>query len=452
MPIASSAARVARQVRVWSTSGTASIAVSALVANVLRIVSSMTLTRLLDPSSYGVVGIITSIAYMLAMLSDIGLEPFILRHKEVDSKAFLDQVWTIRLIRGICLTLAMILISEPAAHFVQKPELGAVIRVWSVASTLDGLNSLAFATALRGGRLWRLTLFDISVNLITFVVSVIFAAILHSYWAMVIGMVSGQVGRAVLSYVLFTGSTRAFSVNRARSAELWKFSRYIAVSSVLSLIIMQADKVILARIMPLAAYGYYAIATTLAVAPEAIVNAYGQRILYPAYARAIHGDRAALRDTFYKVRAKVTPAYSFAVGLLIGGAPLVVAILYDRRYAPVALFLQFLAFRAFLRLPVLAANEMLVALGRTRSVPATNLFRIAWLGAAGAFAFVSGHVMWIVIVVGFSEVPALLWYWFVLRQEKLLSLRRESYGFLAGAVGFAFGFALVEIWSRLIGR
>ena len=137
-----------QRLRQLATGAAASILFSVLMTNALRIVSSMTLTRLLDSHAYGVVGVITSIAYMLAMLTDIGLLGFIVRHDEGDDPKFLDQVWTIRLVRGFALSLLMVAVAKPGAALLGKPELAPVVALWSISFLLDGLSSLSFATSI----------------------------------------------------------------------------------------------------------------------------------------------------------------------------------------------------------------------------------------------------------------------------------------------------------------
>lgn len=429
-----------QQLRRLATGGTASIAVNVAATNVLRIFSSMTLTRLLDSSAYGVVGVITSIAYMLTMVSDAGFYPFIIRHTRSEDPNFLDEIWTIRLVRGIILTIVMVVLAKPIAAFLGKPELAPVIMVWSLMFLIDGLSSLSFAIGVKQQQLWRVSILDMATNLITLIGSVAIAFIFRSYWAMISGMLIGQCARAILSYVIFAGSGRGLRASRTVRQELWQFSRYVAVSSILSLVILQADKVALSRIMSLATYGFYAIATTLAAAPEAIAHPYTQRVLYPIYARVAQNDRPALKATYYSARRRVTLLYALAVGALIGGAPLLIAILYDPRYRPVTPFLQLLALRVVLRMPNLAAGQVFVALNQTRTPFIANIFRIAWLFAGGAIALINGNVMMLVAVVATDELGAMLFYWVSLHRERLLSLREESYGGLLFAAGTVAGY------------
>jgi len=428
-----------QRLRQLATGAAASILFGVLMTNALRIVSSMTLTRLLDSHAYGVVGVITSIAYMLTMLTDIGLLGFIVRHNEGDDPKFLDQVWTIRLVRGFALSLLMVAVSKPGAALLGKPELAPVVALWSVSFLLDGLSSLSFATAIRNKQLWRLSMQELASNVATLVVSIVTAVMWPTYWALIAGMITGQVTKVVMSYLLFPNMRRRFRINPARSAELWRFSRFIAMSSILSLLILQSDKLVLARLMPLSVYGLYAIAVTLAAAPGAIAAPYATRVLYPTYSKAMREAPESLPWLFYHARRKVTFLYMFGVGGLLGGAQLIVNILYDPRYHAVATYLQWIAISTSLRVCNSAANEVLIATGRMRATFFANCCRVIWLAIGGTIGLITGKIMLLVAIVGTVEIPGMLCYWAFLHRAKLLKLREEAYGLIVVAAGAGIG-------------
>jgi lipopolysaccharide exporter len=438
--------------RAWHliTGGTSSVLASVIASGLLRLLSTLTITRLLDPQSYGVVGVITSVAYVLTMLSDIGLLNFVARHREGDSPVFLDEIWTLRLARAIALTLVMILLAEPAAQFVQKPELASAIAIWSLSFLVDGLSSLAFASGTRQGQLWRLASLDLTANLAAFVIGLTSAFILHSYWALIIGMLGGEATKAICSYAIFPQSRRRLVFSRARSAELWGFSRNIAISSVLSLLIMQADKLLLARLMPLATYGAYSIAMTLAASSAYLSGPYSTRVLSAAYSQAVLVSKKRLQEVFYEKRRRMVLIHMWSVGAMIGGAPLIIALLYDPRYHVVTPFFQLLLISAAVRMPVVSADQGLLALGMTRSLLISNIIRFCWLLIGGTVAFVTGYFMPLVVFVGTIEVPALIYLWWKLKQEGLLNVREESYGLVGGALFAAMGAVIANATLRFL--
>lgn len=419
--------------------GTASVVVNSVFTNVLRIVSSMTLTRLLSSEAFGAVGVVMSVSLILAMLSDVGLYPFIVRHQQAGERRFLDEVWTLRLVRSAVLTLLMAAAAWPAAIFMGKPELAPILLVYSLSFLIEGFSSLAFATAVREQRLWRLTMLESLTATIQLAISITIALVFRSTWSLVLAMLASGVVRTILSYLLFPGAGRRPVVSRSRADELWQFSRFIAVSSFLSLLILQADKLVLARLMPLAVYGHYVIAATLATAPIPLAWSYSQRVLYPAYAEAARAGGDALTRVFYAKRRWAVLGFTTAAGLLVGSASLVVRLLYDPRYVDVGPLLSLLSISTMFYLANHAADEALIASGRPRWTLYGNIVRVTWLGGGGTLALIQGDPYWLVAVVGFVEVVAAGAYWIGLRRIGVLRVGEELLGFAVAGVGVGLG-------------
>ena len=432
--------------------GTASIVAAAIAGNLLRIASSVTLTRLLDARAFGIVGVITSVAIILQLVSDIGVQPFVIRHQRGSDPAFLDEIWTLRLIRSTALTLIMAGLSIPVAAFLGKAEFAPVLAVWSVNFFIDGLSSMSFATAVREQKLWRLTWSELSSSVAQLVVAIAVAVIWRSYWALVTAMLAGAILRAILSYTLFAHSRRRWSLSAERARELWTFSRFIAPSSLMAVIILQADKIVLARMLPLAVFGLYAVAATLAAVGPTLAANYSRRVLYPAYAEIARTQPARLRTIFYSKRRTVTLLYMAAIGAVGGGAPLIVTILYDPRYLPVAPYLELLSISAVLALANNASEELLIAAGKLRVTLYANIGRITWLLLGVGVAIPTGHIMLLIGTFGTVEVVAMLIYWLYLSRLYLFDIREEAMGWLAGCAGGLSGYAAMSIGEAILHR
>lgn len=434
------------QLRRIASGGAASILAGALATNVLRLVSSMTLTRLLDSSAYGVVGIVTAVAFAVAMVTDTGIIVYVLRHERGSDPEFLDEIWTLRLVRGVLLTVLMAVLAYPIALFMAKPFVTTAIMVWGISFTIDGLSSMSAATGIRDKQLWRLSALDIIAAVVTLAVSIALAIVLRSYWAMIAGTLVGQGVRSVLTYVMFGPARRRFVFSRDRSRELWAFSRTIVMSSILTLFVLQVDKLFLARLMPLATFGFYAVAVGLSAAPEAIASQYCARVLFPACARVASDARERLRAVYYDTRRRVSLLYGLAVGALIGGAPALVDILYDDRYGPVTLYLRLLAFRVAMRLPNNMASELMVAIGQQRAQLVGNIFRVVWLGGGIAAAMAWNDAMLLIVALATDEVAALVYFLWRLARERVLVVREELTYVAMVALGAGIGLGVAEFW------
>ena len=410
-----------------------------VATNLLRMVSSVVLTRLLMPEAFGIVGLIGSISFILSMLSDLGFQAFVVRHRDGDQARFLDVIWTIRLVRAIALTILLVALARPIAAGFGNPGVAGAIAVSALQFAIEGASSLSLVTALRERQLARLSLLDILGALVQFGASIALASVWRSYWSIVLAILLASLARTLLSYALFPRSTRRIGFDRGYATELWRFARYVTGSSIITMLLVQSDKVVLARVVPLDVLGRYMLAGNLALAPMAFTVAYASRVLYPLYARTWRERPEALRDLSYAARMRVSAAYMVGVGGLIGFAPALVAILYDPRYAEVATYLRLLALTPFLALASHAANEVLTASGRVHVTMHANVAKLLWLAVAGTAALLAAGPIGLIAAVGLLELPTTLYNWMQLHRFGLLRLGREVALLALGVAGIAAG-------------
>lgn len=415
------------------------VIVTVLVANILRMVSTILLTRLLTPEAFGIAGIIGVTVYVLSMLSDLGFQAFVVRHPDGDKQEFRDVIWTIRLVRSVVLTLLMILVSEPLARGMGKPELGPALAASAFLFLIDGCSALSVITALRNRLILRLSMMETLASVIQLVVAVALAVVWRSYWAIVVAPLAGSAVKSVFSYVFFTDARYRLRFERKYARDLWKFARFVTGSSMISLLITQCDKIVLAPLFSLDMLGYYMLASNLALAPLALTGAYASRVLYPVYARIWRECPHELAAVFYSGRRRMSFLYMLAAGALIGMAPLIVEVLYDDRYRDAAMFLRLLAISPLLALSSSSANEVLTATGRVHVTFHANLAKLAWLAIALPVAFLSFGIIGLVAVVGSMETPTLLYSWWQLRRAGLLRLTEELAFMSAGGAGIIAG-------------
>jgi O-antigen/teichoic acid export membrane protein len=125
---------------------------------------------------------------------------------------------------------------------------------------------------------------------------------------------------------------------------------------------------------------------------------------------------------------------------LIGGAPLLVALLYDPRYATASIFLSLIMISVALQITNFSATELLTATGNLKPLVHINLIRLLWLAVSIPGGFVIAGPIGVVAAVGLIEVPATIFNWVLLRRLDVLNLREEilNIGLIAGSALIAF--------------
>lgn len=443
------AALYRRRTDVWQLAGSATgvLAMTTVGTIVVRMASSVTLTRLLSPEAFGLVGIIGSIFFTIQMLTDLGFIAFVVRHPEGDDPRFRNVIWTIHAWRGAVLTVASIAAAPGLAWALAKPELTWPLVGASVILLLNGVASLSLITCLRSGGAKRLSLIEFYLVVVQTVICVLLALWLRNVWALILGMIAQAVFRTVLSYTHFEGSRQRFARDRDWSREFWLFSRVVLASSFLSLLIAQSDKLLLARMFTIEEFGLYAIALNLIMAPNAFVGAYVSRVLYPVFARTWHDARDQLRHVYYAKRRLTSLLYALGSGGLIGGAPLLIALLYDPRYHSVAPYLALLGISSALRMPVHCAAELMTAIGKVKATLQSNIVRLIWIAIAVPAGFLWLGTLGVIVAVGLLELPVLLFGWWMLAREQVLDLREEvaQLAVMLTGAGLGYGVSLVTL-------
>jgi O-antigen/teichoic acid export membrane protein len=133
--------------------------------------------------------------------------------------------------------------------------------------------------------------------------------------------------------------------------------------------------------------------------------------------------------------------YLLAMGGFVGMAPAIVHLLYDTRYSEAAIFLRILALAPAVALNNYAAREVLIVVGRVKTLFYANIVRMIWLAVAGSTGFAMFGPMGLIVTVGLIEVPVMFYCWFALAQSRLFRLNEEL--LMLAALGAGIGLGLL---------
>lgn len=435
------------------SSRTGVLALTSVANLVIRAGSSVILTRLLSPAEFGLVGIITSVFVAVAMITDLGFLDFLVRHERTDERHFRDVIWTIHAKRGVAIFAAVAVTSPLIAWAFAKPIVALPLAVASLLFVFNGLSSLSLMTALRHDKARQLSLLELALQLFQTATCVALALWWHNAWSIISAMLLQAALRAYLSYRLFPDSAHRIARDKEIAREFLVFSRYVMMSSALALVIGQSDKIVLGRFFTLGEFGLYAIALTIATSPLSFAESYINRIVFPICAQTWRDAPQNLEAVYYSVRRLPASLYAFACGGLIGSAPLVVAILYDPRYAAAATFVSLLMIGTALRLPNSAAAQLMIAVGQVRKTVHMTVVRFAWVILAIPAGLALFGPIGVVGAIGSVEVAAMIYCWILLRSHRLFNIGEELkyLGLLASGalIGWAGANIVLHALSRL---
>ena len=427
------------------------LAISTVLTNLVRIVSTVILSRLLAPDVYGIVGLILSVFYAINLLTDVGFQAYVVRHEKSEDLDFLSAVWSIHAARGVALAVIGVSVAWPVSWVLALPELALPLAVASSTFAIDGVASLKPLRALREGRIQRFALLSFLLAIAQTFAAIALAFFIRNVWAIVGSMIFASFVRVWLSRSLFVGRNEQWRTDAHVASDLWRFAKLIVASSALTLVITQADKLALGRMLSLSDFGTYVIATSLVAAPTAFAYNYVSGIVYPAAANAWRqGNWSAA--TYYENWGRFFYAYALGGGALVGGSTLLIRLLYDPRYLLAGKFLAVLGIAAAMTIVTRSMQDFLVASGRTHVAVEFNLARLFWLLAGGLSAIAMNDPMILVITIGLIEVPAYLLALWRMHRLGLIRWWREASYWLVFAVGMGVALSVSLAGQQLLPR
>ena len=389
----------------------------------LRLGGNLVLAKLLFPGAFGVVGLAGVFLSGLQMFSDIGIGPSIIQNKRGEDRAFLDTAWTIQVIRGTLLWLVTCAIAWPISELYDK-QLLYVLPITGLVALISGFNSTAGFGAYRRLALARIVGLDLFCQLVSVVVMITWAFFDRTVWALVAGGLTAAMIRAVLSHIIFEGGPDRFRLEPQAVRELLHFGRWIFISTVVTFLSLQADRLLLGVLVPIAVVGVYTLAMSVARLPIEVATRLSGDVLFPVLSRAAHGDRSVLERHFTRARGAILAAMLAVSAAMAIGAPLFFRLLYDARYEDAAWIAPMLVLAFWFEILHVSADRLLLAIGNSKALALSNGVRaVAMAGgcllgyhvggrpgflAGGCLGSLAGHVVvpWTLARDGFGIVKA----------------------------------------------
>lgn len=411
----------------------------------LGLASTVILARLLVPADFGLVAMATAILAVLELFVSFGFDVALIRNREA-TRAHYDTAWTMNVLLGSAIAIAMLLVSLPTAQFYAEPRLAAVIQVLALGAFIQGFENIgvvSFRKDLRFRQDFNLMFLK---KLGTFVIAVPLAFMLHSYWALVVGTVAARVVSVGLTYLLHEYRPR-FSL--AARGELFHFGKWLIVGNAVYFAGTRSADFIIGKLSGAHQLGIFNIAYETSNLPTSDLIAPINRAIYPGYAQKAH-DVQLLRRSYLEVIGLVA-LLAIPAGLGIAAvARLMVPLVLGGNWIQAIPVMEMLAiYGVFL---ALKSNNHYVylSMGSPRTATALGLIQTALLvplavigahrdGAVGAaVGYLCAQALFTPISVG------------VLRralQLRMLDLTREFYRpFIAGALMYLVVRHIAVIW------
>ncbi len=385
----------------------------------LRLVSNLILTRLLVPEVFGLMALVTTFQVGLNLFSDIGIRPSIIQNKRGEDPTFLNTAWTLQVIRGFWIWFGCTLIAWPVSRFYGDPRLLWLLPIVALASIFQGFESTALATLNRKMAIGKLTIFEFQNQIVSLTVMIILAWFNRSIWAIVWGMLVGGFVKMLWSHRLVPEHSDRFAWDKESLKELISFGKWIFISTAMTFLAMQADRLILGKLFSFEMLGIYTIAFTFADIPKQILSRLSGQVIFPVFSQQKDIPRQILRAKILKKRWIILVGLALGLTFLISFGDLIVYILYDQRYDAAGWMLPILALGIWPLVLSGTIEKALYAFGKPLYSACGYFLKFVYMLIALPLGFSLMGVFGAVIVVALNDIPFYVPVSYGLWREKL---------------------------------
>lgn len=360
---------------------------------VIRFASGVVLSWLLWPGAFGVMAMINVVLDALNMFSDLGAGASVIQNRRGDEREFLRTAWTVQSCRGVVLWGLALALTWPASVYYGEPDLLLYMPVVAFVSVFHGLNSMNLYLMNRALNIRGITLIDLSSQISGSALTITWAYLHPSVWALVVGTLLSAGMKCGLSHLVFRRPRMMFAFDREAARAMFRYGRWIFVATACSFFVARADRLVLGKFMTTSEFGVYHYAAQMAAVMPLVLNTVANRVLFPVYARSAEIGHGALRRHVLKTRAALMAAALPPLWVLVVFGQPIVEFIYPEAFRDAGWMLQIIAIGTCFNVIINPATIVFLAVGdsfrhwallmsRTGLLLAC-LFAGAWLGVRG---------------------------------------------------------------------
>lgn len=297
-------------------------------AQAIQFILGIILARILEPSDYGIIGMLSIFLAMSNSIVNGGFVHALIQKKDC-SQADYSTVFIINAILGIVFYCIMFIAAPLIASFYNFPILTPVTRVLSLTIIFNSLVIVQTARLTKELNFKLQAKIRFICGLITGMVAILLAYLGAGFWALVFQALSS----AGLSCVLFWGYSKwkpslLFSVKSFK--RLFSFGSNILITSLYGPIFDNINTLIIGKFYSPQILGSYTRAVSFVQFPSSNITGMVSRVSFPILSK-LQDSPEVLRKSYRRL-IKVTYFIVFPLmfGLLAVSGPLVKTILGDK--------------------------------------------------------------------------------------------------------------------------
>lgn len=350
-----------------------SIAASVVTLS-LGFVRAVVMARLLLPEHFGVTTLALFYLNLASQLRAIGVDNALIHRKDPDDDV-LATYFTMRMGQiAVSVILLLTLIPLLSRLHPDFPLLPTVLLAYTGIGIVKGFNTVQTTILSKRMAFRQLALTDVISSITMTVVGPGLALLGFGVWSIVAELGSGMISRAISVWVFYRAWRPRLGWHIQIARWFWNYGTKIWVSANVTFLLDRFDDWWIGAYLGSNPLGFYSRAYEFARYPRKAIANPVLSVFYPAFAH-LQDDRQRLSRAFFRPTSLMVRAGALLSLILILIAPEFVELLLGERWLPMVLTFQLMIAYTLLDPLVVAASNLLAAVGHPGMIARTRIIQ-----------------------------------------------------------------------------
>ena len=328
----------------------------------ISLIVGIVLARLLEPSEYGLIGMVTIFTAIATVFTDSGFGQAMVRKSDLTEEDKLTAFWFSSSM-GLFIYILLFFSAPYVAIFYKESQLTSILRVTSIPILFSGLLTIPNIIFTREINFKVITKISISRAIISGCVGIYMAIMGYGVWALIVqNLISYLIAIILFNYFCRWKIKIIFS--KTSFHYLWGFGSKMLISSLLNTIYNNLYQIVIGKFYSAADLGQYQRGQSYSGLFSNTLTQVVQRVSFPTLSK-IQNDAERLKYGYQKIiKMSMLVSCLGSMALAAMAKPLIV-VLIGEKWMQAADYLQIISLGALLY-PAHAINlNVLTVMGRS---------------------------------------------------------------------------------------
>lgn len=379
----------------------------------IQFFATVILARILMPSDFGLLGIITIFINLATMLTDSGLAGYIIKKKDVEQIDF-NTLFFYNILVSFILYLILFFLSPLIAGIYKDDKLISLIRIGALTILINSISIVQITRLLKYLKFKVLSIINLTSGCISLFGAIILAYLGFGVWALVFQQLIMSVSVTIISFAYNRYVPKIEFSFLSFKAQI-TFGFPLLVSNLIGVINNNIGNNIIAKISSLTFTGYYIQAQRLQNYPNLLICSIIDRTIFPIFSKIEDIDDLKLKaqELWTFCYALLFPVF---VLIILNAKEIIILLLGDKWIASIWIF-QVLMISSFPSLQKVLLRNFIKSTGYTNDIFKTELLAFVIFIISIVVGLISGNYIYILWGIILSQFISSLYMLYLIKHR-----------------------------------